>query len=136
MGGVCPSCSGTINASLRLWERHNPGTGEVCSNCGTLESARVRYICNVCKRKDSRPVELTVSEHPAVISFFDDHEIDVRWNIDDLEGIVRGSEALWAMEHTITPIDPVRIRVTMPWEGEELHLTLDENRNVIDIHGN
>lgn len=131
--GVCPACSGPIDASLRLCEEHDVGTSEVCPNCGTRDSARVRYICKVCKRKSSRPVELTVVEHPTVISFYDDHDIDVRRNIDDMEGFVRGAELIWAMDHTIVSIDPVRIRVTVPCEDEELHLMLDENRDVVDI---
>ena len=133
MEGVCPACSGPIDASLRLCEHHDPGTGEVCPSCGTLDSVRARYVCTVCKRKSSRPVELTVVEHPAVIAFYDDHGIDIRRDIDDIEGFIRGSELLWAMEHTIVSTDPVRIRVTIPCEGEELRLTLDETRDVIDV---
>lgn len=133
MEGVCPSCSGPINASLRLCEDHDIGTSEVCPNCGTRDSARVRHICQVCKRKSSRPVELTVAEHPAVISFYDEHYIDIRRDIDDTEGFVRGAQLIWAMDHTIVSMDPVRIRVTIPCEDEELHLMLDANRDVIDI---
>ena len=135
MEGVCPDCSGPIDASLRLCEEHDVGTTEVCPNCGTRDSARVRHICEVCKRKSSRPVELTVVEHPAVIRFYDEHDIDLRRDIDDIEGFVRGAERIWAMDHTIVSMDPVRIRVTVPSESEELHLLLDENCNVIEILG-
>jgi len=135
MEGVCPACSGSIDASLRLCEHHDPGTGEVCPSCGTLDSVRARYVCTVCKRKSSRPVEFTVVEHPAVVAFYDDHGIDIRRDVDDIEGFIRGAELLWAMEHTIVSTDPVRIRVTVPCEGEELRLTLDETRDVIDISG-
>lgn len=133
MEGVCPACSGPIDASLRLCEEHNSETGEVCPNCGRLDSARVGCICTVCKRKSSRPVEFTVVEHPAVISFYADHGLDIRWNTDDIEGFIHRSELLWAIEHTIVSIDPVRIRVTIPCEGEELHVLLDESWDVIDI---
>lgn len=133
--GVCPACSGPINASLRLCEDHTSETGNVCPECGQLDSARVRCLCTVCKRKSSRPVEFTVVDHPAVISFYADHGIDIRWNTEDIEGFVQRAELLWAIEHTIVSIDPVRIRVTIPCDGEELHVLLDESWDVIDISG-
>lgn len=133
MEGVCPACSGPIDASLQLCEEHTSETGDVCRKCGRLDSARVRCVCTVCKRKSSRPVEFTVVDHPAVISFYADHGIDIRWNADDIEGFIHRSELLWAIEHSIVSMDPVRIRVTVPCESEELQLTLDENWDVIDI---
>lgn len=135
MQGVCPTCSGPIDSSLRLCQEHIPKTGEVCPNCGTRDSARVRYVCAVCKHKNSRPIELTVVEHPAVISFYDEHGIDIRWDINDTEAVARGLELLWAMEHDIVSTDPVRVHVTVPCGGEELRLILDENWDVIDIRG-
>lgn len=133
MEGVCPACSGPIDTTLQLCEEHHPETGEVCQNCGRLDSARVRCLCSVCKHTSSRPVEFTVVEHPAVISFYADRGIDIRWNTDDIEEFISRAELLWAIEHTIVSKDPVRIRVTIPCAGEELHVLLDESRDVIDI---
>ena len=130
--GVCPACSGSVDVSLRLCEEHDTENGAVCAQCGTRDSARVRYVCTVCKYKTTRPIELTVVEHPAVVSFYHAHDVDVRRDIGDLEGFVRGAERLWQMEHTVVSVDPDRVRVTVPCEGEELHLLLDENRDVID----
>jgi hypothetical protein len=132
-GGVCPACSGSIDASLQFCEEHMPGPGKVCPNCGTRDSVRVRYICPVCKCRNRRPVELTVVDNPAVISFYDDHDIDPRWDIDDVERCIRLVERLWEMEHSLRSTDPVRIRVTVPCEGDELQLMLDEELAVIDV---
>ena len=132
MEGVCPSCSGTVDDSLRLCEQHDSKAGDVCPNCGTLDSARVRYICTVCKRKSSRPIEFTVVEHPAVIAFYYHHDVDIRRDIDDIGEFIRGAERLWAIEHTVVSTDPVRIRITVPCEGDELRLVLDENLNIDD----
>lgn len=131
--GVCPACSGPIDASLRLCEDHIPEPGEVCQNCGTRDSARVRYICTVCKYRNRRPVELTVVDHPAVISFYDDHDIDPRWDVDDVERCIHMLERLWEMEHSLRSTEPVRIRVTVPCGGDELQLMLDEEWTVIEV---
>lgn len=131
--GVCPECSGPIDASLRLCTEHAPDPGEVCSNCKTRDSARVRYVCTVCKHRNRRPVELTVVDHPTVIAFYDRHGVDPRWDVDAPDRCIRMMERLWAMEHTLVSTDPVRIRVTIPCGGDELRLTLDGDWDVIDV---
>lgn len=133
--GVCPSCSGPIDTSLQVCEDHAPEPGAVCPNCGTRDSVRVKYICSVCKHRNRRPVELTVLDHPAIISFYDDHGIDTRWDIDDIDRCLQNAERLWEMEHSLLSTNPVRIRVTVPREGDELQLTLDEEGTVIEIDG-
>ena len=131
--GICPACSGLTDASLQLCKEHSPGPGAVCPNCGTRDSARVRYVCTVCKYRNRRPVELTVVDHPAVISFYHGHDIDPRWDVNDVKRSIRMLERLWEMEHTLVSTDPVRIRVTVPCEGDKLQLLLDEEWNVIDV---
>lgn len=134
--GVCPACSGSIDASLRLCDEHTPEPGGVCPNCGTRDSARVRYVCTVCKHRNRRPVELTVIDHPAVISFYYDHGVDLRWETDDVEQVIRVLKRLWNVEHTLVSMDPVRIRITLPCEGDELHVMVDEDWDVIDVREN
>jgi hypothetical protein len=131
--GVCPACSGTIDASLHICEDHNPEPGEVCSNCNTRDSARVRYVCTVCKYRNRRPVELTVVDHPSVISFYDDHDIDPRLDVDDVERCIRMLERLWEIEHSLVSTDPIRIHVTVPCESDELHLVLDDRWEVVEV---
>lgn len=131
--GVCPACSGTIDASLQICEDHHPEPGEVCPNCNTRDSVRVGYICSVCKYRNRRPVELTVVDHPAVISFYDDHDIDPRWDVNDVERCIRMLERLWEIEHSLVSTDPIRIHVTVPCESDELRLELDDRWEVIEV---
>jgi hypothetical protein len=131
--GVCPACSGTIETSLHLCEEHKPESGAVCPNCGRRDSVRVRYVCTVCKNRNRRPVELTVIDHPEFIAFYDDHDIDLRWDIDDSDECLHLMKHMWAMEHSLISTDPVRIRVTAPCDGDELELLLDEELNIIDV---
>lgn len=131
--GVCPTCSGPIDGSLRLCEEHEPEPGGVCSVCGTHDSVRVRYVCSVCKYRNRRPVELTVVDHPAVIAFYDEHDVDTRWDVNDPEECIHKLQLLWEMEHTLTSTDPVRISVSVRCEGDELQLTLDEDLDIIQV---
>lgn len=131
--GVCPACSGPIEDSLRLCEDHQSDAETVCPNCDTRDSARVRYVCPLCKHRNRRPVELTMVDHPAVHGFYRDHDVDPRWDLDDVEGCLRNMERLWAMEHELVSTDPVRIRVTVPCQGDELSLFLDGNRDVVEV---
>lgn len=131
--GICPECSGPVDASLQTCEDHSPDPGAVCPDCNTLDSARVCYICTVCKYRNRRPVELTVVDHPAVISFYAEHDIDPRWDVGDVDRCVRLLEHLWEMDHALVSTDPVRIRVTVPCEDDELRLMLDERWDVIEV---
>lgn len=131
--GVCPSCSGPIDGSLRLCEEHTSEPREVCSVCGTRDRARVRYVCSVCKYRNRHPVELSVVDHPAIISFYDEHDVDPRWDVDHTEESIHKLQLIWEMEHTLTSTDPVRISVSVPCEGDVLQLTLNEELDVIDV---
>lgn len=131
--GICPDCSGTIDSSLRLCEDHAPGPKSVCPNCGTRDSARVRYICTVCKHWNEHPVESALMGHPAMIAFYYDHDIDLRHAVNDFEGFQRLWNLFWERDHTIVSLEPVRIRVTIPCEGDELRLLLDEELSVIKV---
>lgn len=130
--GVCPACSGTIETSLRLCEEHDIEPGEVCPNCGTRDSARVRHICTVCKNWDGNPAEVLVFDHPAVVSFYYERGVDTRADATDIADTTRVTRIVRKASHSLVSSDPVRIRVTVPCDMDELQLTLDENLNVID----
>lgn len=131
--GVCPACSGPIETSLQLCSNHTTEPGEVCPNCGTRDSARIRHICAVCKNWDGNPVEVSVFNHPAVISFYYERGVDTRLQATEVAHYDRVEEIIRSASHTLVSSDPVRIRVSVLCRGDELQLTLDEDLAVIDI---
>lgn len=133
MEGVCPDCSGTIDTSLKSCEDHRPSNEDVCANCGNRDSVRVRYVCSVCKSPNSVPVQTAVHDHPAVVSFYWDHDVDITYPTDDPSGFYQIWGYFWKQTHTLVSTDSVRIRVTVPCEGDELRLLLDEDLNVIEV---
>lgn len=136
--GVCPECSGPIEESLNVCESHGASPGELCSTCGTSmrggwNEARVSYTCSVCKRNGSYPAWVAVYDHPAIIAFYYEHGLETTYGLDDPEVCGR----IWnhlKMEQTLVSEDPVRIRVTASYEGEDLHLSLDDTLEVIDMN--
>lgn len=133
MAGVCPDCSGTIDSALRICEEHQLEDGAVCPHCETRDSARVRYLCTVCKNWDEAPVQVGIHDHPAVISFYYERGVDIRFDTTDIGGFSRVWELLWEQDHRVVSMDPVRVRVTVPCDGDELQLSLDANLDVIDV---
>lgn len=132
--GVCPACSGAIESSLQLCSDHTTEPGEVCPNCGTRDSARVRHVCTVCKNWDGNPVEVMVFNHPAVVTFYHEHGVDTRLDATDVAGYDRVEESIRSTSHTLVSTDPVRIRVSVPCQEDELQLTLDGDLDVVDVH--
>lgn len=130
--GVCPECSGPVDESLHICESHVASEGELCPNCNTWNEARVSYVCSVCKYSGSYPAWTAVFDHPAVVSFYYEHGFDMTFGLDDPEDCGRAWDRL-VREQSLVSTDPVRILVTVPCDGDVLHLTLDETLDVIDI---
>lgn len=130
--GLCPRCTGTVEGSLKICDDHEPGPGEACPACGTRDEIRVLYDCSVCKHGDSYPVDAVIYDHPATIAFCYKHEIEHTFDLDDPDACARLWEHITDREYTLLSKDPIRIRITVPGQGENLHLTLDGHLDVID----
>lgn len=130
--GVCPECSGAVEESLQICDDHEDRSGELCSTCGTWNEARVSYVCSVCKYSGTYPAWTAVYDHPAIVAFYYRHGFDMTFGLDDPEACGRAWDRL-LREQTLVSQDPVRIRVTVPCEGDELALTLDGDLDVIDV---
>lgn len=131
--GVCPRCSGRVESSMHICDRHEPEPDEACPNCGTPHEVRVKYVCSVCKHRETYPAQAAVHGHPAIVAFCYEHGIERTFDLDDPEACGR----LWGgplqKEHTLVSEDPVRVRISTPGNGETLHVTIDEELDVIDV---
>ncbi|NEU56107.1 helix-turn-helix transcriptional regulator [Halorussus sp. MSC15.2] len=108
--GVCPECAATMDAVLAAppesVTEQLPETGG--------DRAQVRLDCRQCGCRLRAPVTLAVLEHPAVVSLFHDHALNVRdrpiWNV--------GEE--W--RETVVSDDPWCVRVSAELDDEVLDL--------------
>lgn len=132
--GLCPECTGAVESSLQICEDHNAGELEACPNCGTRDAIRVQYKCAVCKHGDSYPVDSVIYDHPAVIAFCYENGIDHTFDVENADACARLWEHIAARDHTLVSSDPVRIQVTVPGEGEELKLILNESLDILEIN--
>ncbi len=89
------------------------------------------YQCSVCKFATGGPPSSIVSQHPAVIAFYYRHGVNFQFGLD-FERINRVLELGEKHEQTLESTDPVRVLVTVSYEGDELELVLDEDVNVIE----
>lgn len=87
----------------------------------------VHYNCERCGHTATTGLWMATRDHPAVLSFYDDHGIDIRdrpvWEFparDPDHVDVRGR-------------DPLRASVTYSVDGETLTLVLDEAADVVEI---
>ncbi len=131
--GICPECSGPVEATLHVCEAHEPAPGEACSSCGTPDEIRVRYSCTICKHGDLYPVQATVYDHPAVIAFCYEHGIETTFGLEDGKACGNLWAHLWERGYTLVSENPVRVRVQVPGDGETLRLILDQDLAVRDI---
>lgn len=129
MEGICHVCSGPVARTLEVCDDHDD---DICDACGRAEPVRFHFECSICKDWSLAPPATCVNLHPAVISFYYDHGIALQWNVDDFETIKQLYEFANSEEELIST-DPPRVRVTIQYSGDELHLTLDENLDVVEL---
>ena len=124
--GVCPECSGPVEPDLRVCEDHDDSEG-VCDTCCSLDRIQALYACSICKHAWMLGPKLSVATHPAVVGFY--YERGVEFDVADFEESARVD----GWERELVAEDPAEVRVTVPFEGDELRLTLNEELDVIDV---
>ncbi|MFB6228722.1 MAG: ArsR/SmtB family transcription factor [Halobacteriales archaeon] len=114
VSGFCPNCSGRLEGALEPDSDRVQGAAADfdCDQCGVV--AKIN------------PVALLYF-HPAAVSFYYDHGIDVRstpsWELDR-----RSDQSIERLES-----DPFRIRVEIDIDDERLVATIDETATITSV---
>lgn len=113
--GVCAHCSGIVSPTISIDPTRpfsQPFVDHNCESCGRILTTNVGEI---------------LLSHPTVVSFFHDHDVDLRtertWNLV----FCIHDEYL-----TVLSENPWRIEVLIPADDEELRVTIDDDLNVIE----
>lgn len=130
--GVCPECSGAVDLDLQVCSNHELESENVCHTCGRADQVVAHYRCTVCKNSSVAAPSDLISQHPAVIAFYYDHGVDFQFDLD-FQGVTRVLELGDAHQQTLESTDPIRVRVDIRYEGDELSLVLDEQMSVIEV---
>ena len=115
--GVCPVCSGRMETEVT---RADP--------CCLDVTLRAEHVCKQCRHELCSPVGLVLLDEAVVVSFYDQHGIDLSerpywtlpWCVDD--------------EYTTLETDPWRVTVDIPLGSEQLEVVLDEELAVVETH--
>ena len=131
--GVCPACSGPMDGGFDTCADHV--SEGLCPNCERRESVQVRFRCPVCKWHLGTGPERLVIFHPAVVVFADEHDVPLMYEAAGVEYRNVGHHHDPALDesHDLIAEDPLRVRVTFVYEGDELRVTLDEELNVVKV---
>lgn len=116
--GVCPYCWGQVDASVHYDETSSPVETD-------MFTPMVTYDCNRCWANLDVPLGGVTTLHPAVVSFYHDQGV----NVHDRPFVgLSYADA----ETTVESDDPVRVRVTLRADGEEMRVVLDGEASVVE----
>ncbi|ELY53985.1 DUF7351 domain-containing protein [Natronolimnohabitans innermongolicus] len=124
--GVCPYCSGPVHESLDVCEEHDPRDRGGCPQCHRQHAVEVAEVCHQCKAVARGPLAIAILSHPAVAAFYHDRGFEHRFA--SWETFSRAQ----TVEESILETDSLRIRLTVPCEGDRLRLTLDESLSIVE----
>jgi transcription elongation factor Elf1 len=114
--GSCPECGGAVSSAVRPVSP--PGVAK-----DDDEGVLVHLDCDGCGYRVRVPVTMTVLDHPAVVSLYNDHGVDVRerpvWNVGD------------EWRETLLSTDPLAVRVSTALGDDELSLYVDGTASVV-----
>lgn len=125
--GVCPACSGPIDASPVICEDHSVPPERVCGACGTIFEVRFQCTCDVCGQGWITASDRHFVGHPTVHAFYHDHGYDPfgheRFRI----------EADTVAEQRVASEDPLEIRTVLEIDGDRLIVALDGAGDVVEV---
>lgn len=116
MDGVCPSCAAPME------------TTRVGHSTASEEGVASLHQCSNCKYEARIPLFGHILDHPAVISFFHDRDVDIvgepYWHLQSMAD---------GFTETVIDNDPWRAVVEIEADGDRLTVTIDANFEVLNV---
>jgi hypothetical protein len=119
--GICPNCYGTLSVEPVTvgdggpYDEADPG------------SVLFRDDCDRCRGTVAVPAGLFVGDHPAVVSFYHDHGVDL-----DLEALI-GMDWTDPGTETVRERNPLELVLPIEHDGDRLELVVDDGGDVVDV---
>ncbi len=128
VNGICYMCGGKNTGTLV----RDPEDVRIKAPVSPIDfpssDLGIKYQCEQCDVWDFGSAGQHILDHPDVIAFHRDHGIDLNavpfWELD------------WVISNertTVVTEEPLRVRVTIPLNNEELRTTLDETFGVSNV---
>jgi DNA-binding transcriptional ArsR family regulator len=129
--GICFHCWGRMNESLVTDQPiHHPQTDEVIAEQAYpsgSEQIVVVFDCERCGTVFWIPPGGCLVHHPAVMSFYHDHGIDLR------DRPTPDATPIGSSGCKVEITDPIRVQFETRLDDEELRITLDKQVNVVSV---
>jgi hypothetical protein len=117
--GICPYCAGTVSGELTDDREPMDDVGH------DAFEMMAEFTCQRCHWSIYSDLPIALNNHPAVVAFFYDHEVNVfeqhPWA--DLSGV----------SETVLSTEPWEVSVVFSIDGDELHVVIDEEVSVVDV---
>lgn len=121
--GVCPECSGRVDGAVEVVAPDRLDDAVLDAE-GVPDPVQAAFTCEHCGYDLQCPVTHTLLSHPAVVSFFRDHDASV------------AARPIWNVGHewTETPLshDPIAVRVAVTLTDETLECYVDGTGAVVE----
>lgn len=118
--GCCPECGGAVVTAVRPADPPEAADAETEDE---PERVLVHLECDGCGYRVRVPTTITLLDHPAVVSLYHDHGVDLRerpvWNVGD------------EWRETLLSTDPVAVRVSTRLGDDCLSLYVDGTGTVV-----
>ncbi len=121
--GVCSGCSAPVEKAVTVCEDH-VAEGDRCDACGQRFAVSIRYNCTNCTLTITSPFSTHLLDHPDLIAFMTDHEIDL---------LGPNGFHMAALEETVLSTDPFEARFTFTADGESIALTVADDLSVVGV---
>lgn len=128
MRGICRECASPIMSSISICKNHDVDGRQSCDVCGTAFMAWAELRCGTCQFAKRLPVELCVMGLTPVIGILYKGGFDVLSpSFQEL------TEVIQTQFQTSVTRDPLRVRITIKDETDELTITFDDEMTLVDI---
>jgi len=131
MGGLCPECSGSVDSSIHICQHHE--SDGICSHCGRGDQLQARWVCTTCKNAGHAPPGPNLALHPRVAAFYAERGLDIGYNTNDFASVIRMLKAMSNHQQELVSTDPVRVRVTIRYAGDQLRAIIDESMKIVEV---
>lgn len=129
--GVCPECGGRVDSSVHVCGQFETTIDGRCQECGSVPDLWTDLGCENCGYARWCTLWLPILFHPAVISFV--------YGREPFESLLELRRLLWlapdavvGIEQVVVADDPLRVSVTIPFDGDEIRLVVDDELNTVD----
>ena len=129
--GVCSECAGVVGFSVDACPDHDASGRELCATCGTRHSVWVEACCENCRYARQFVLWFAVVINPAVVAFYHDH--GAPWNRVPFAKLTReNARYVSDISEEVLSREPFRARVAIQLGDDEIHVTVDDDLEVID----